>query len=159
VSISQITRDARIAVHLSNFEVINSGCWRWTGQRNLFTGYGMAGREYAHRFMYTHMVGEIPAGLTIDHLCRNRACVNPSHMEVVSLVENILRSENPMARNARKTHCIRGHEFTADNTIAVATSTKRGVGRKCRTCVLANQRERYRIVGRSDRRTTSAVAS
>lgn len=93
--------------------------WEWEGAR--FTaGYGAIQVEgktrRAHRIVYETVRGPIPDGLVLDHLCRNRICVNPWHLEPVTLVENILRGESPMAGNAKKTHCIHGHEFTAENT-------------------------------------------
>lgn len=110
-------------------------CWLWTASRNLL-GYGEFnvyedGRDwYAHRFAYEQTVGPIPDGLVLDHLCRNPSCVNPDHLEAVTQQENILRSPiAPAAINARKTHCLRGHEFTSMNTRIDA----RG-GRRCRAC-------------------------
>lgn len=109
-------------------------CWMWMGGlthdgygrfRSGPTGAPMTG---AHRFAYEQLVGPIPEGLVIDHVCRTRACVNPGHMEVVTPGENTLRGESIQAKNARKTHCIRGHEFTPENTIV------RSRGRGCRAC-------------------------
>jgi len=115
-------------------------CWNWKGL--LDNGYGMFSLTHdkkvrAHRFSYQIMVCEIPEDKVIDHLCRNRACVNPEHMEVVTLKENILRGEGITAVNAKKTHCIRGHEYTPENTIKQNKN-----GRKCRECTRANQRNR-----------------
>src|SRR6516225_3492381 len=85
-----------------------AGCWEWKGGRS-GNGYGMFYLGYvnrktaqvlAHRFQYERLVGPIPPNMTIDHLCRNRACVNPSHMEVVTNRENILRGECVSAVNA-----------------------------------------------------------
>src|SRR5688572_13326968 len=98
------------------------GCWQWTGSF-MPNGYGrlIVKRHtvLAHRFAYELLVGPIPAGLQIDHLCRNRACVNPAHLEPVTIKQNLLRSPiTNAARNAAKTRCLHGHEFTAANTYA-----------------------------------------
>jgi hypothetical protein len=115
-------------------------CWEWTaarfvrGDRNYGPQYGafsVGGRmRQAHRVAYELTVGPIPAGMTLDHLCRNKGCVNPHHLEPVTNRENILRGDGETARNARKTHCKRGHEFTTENTYIVPSSG----GRVCRTC-------------------------
>ena len=107
------------------------GCWPWLG-RLYPAGYGechLFGEGYAHRIAYILTRGPIPKGLQIDHLCRNRACANPEHLEAVTQRENILRGTGASARNAVKTHCIRGHEFTPENTYREPTG-----GRRCRTC-------------------------
>jgi hypothetical protein len=74
-------------------------------------------------------MGEIPDGLVIDHLCRNRKCVNPFHLEAVTLKENILRGAGTGAEFARRTHCNKGHEFSEENTIIRSDG-----GRRCKTC-------------------------
>lgn len=91
------------------------GCWLWIGSARGSQGllYGelrVNGRTTAaHRFAYESFVGPIPAGLTIDHLCRETLCVNPKHLEAVSMKVNILRGTSPTAKNAAKTLCKRGH--------------------------------------------------
>ncbi len=117
----------------------DGGCWMWTGfiQRD---GYGVIFSRHrrhalAHRVMYELYRGEIPAGLVVDHLCRNRACVNPAHMEPVTIVENIWRGVAPAAQNKRKTHCKYGHELSVDNTY-----TWNGK-RACRACGKRKTRE------------------
>ena len=100
----------------------DTGCWLWTGTRTTYKreGYGRFngpdGLVLAHRFAYELLVGPIPEGLQIDHLCRVRLCVNPAHLEPVTHTENVLRGTGPTAINARKTHCNLGHEFTPENT-------------------------------------------
>ncbi len=120
-------------------------CWLWKGATARY-GYFWSGERTprgnprtvkAHRWAYEHLRGPIPAGLTIDHLCKTTACVNPSHMEVVPAGENALRGDGPAALNARKTHCIRGHKLAGDNLVI------EGAQRKCRTCRNDAQRRRY----------------
>lgn len=126
----------------AKFQVTPEGCWQWTAYKNA-DGYGMFsahhGRpERAHRVAYRLFVGPIPPGLELDHLCRNRACVNPAHLEPVEKRENIMRGVGRGAKNATKTHCRNGHEYTPENTY----TTSRG-WRACRTCTLERQRRAY----------------
>lgn len=117
-----------------------TGCWLWQGPA-MGNGYGVfnVGHKHfsAHRFAYESLKGPIPEGLTIDHLCRNRACVNPDHMEPVTNVVNVMRGISLAAQNARKTHCKRGHEFTAENTLVS------GGRRQCRACHRLKAASRY----------------
>lgn len=118
---------------VEKIEIVND-CWQWTAATNL-SGYG---RFYdgdrlvlPHRWSYEFHCGEIPNGMVIDHLCRNRLCCNPAHLEVVSPLENTTRGLTGKLNNhnSRKTHCPRGHEYNSTNTYI----NKRG-GRICRTC-------------------------
>jgi hypothetical protein len=111
-------------------------CWIWCGPRDR-QGYGRfrdspTTNAGAHRYAYELLVGRIPDGLTIDHLCRNTSCVRPDHLEPVTGIENYRRSK--LAR----THCKRGHPFDEQNTYLA----KNGA-RQCRRCEAAKQR-RYR---------------
>lgn len=119
------------------------GCWNWIGARKP-TGYGnfwYAGKTVlAHRFAWEALVGPIPDGLTVDHICRNTSCVNPAHMEIVPFAVNLLRGECPPAANARKTHCPQGHQYGGDNL-----HITRGGRRHCRTCKRDRARAAYRI--------------
>lgn len=122
----------------------SDGCWLWLGAKNKLGygsfGAGSLGSNAAHRFAYEALVGPIPEGLELDHLCRNPSCVNPSHLDPVTHHENILRGNAPPAINARKTHCKRGHEFTPDNTYTLKSSDGRDL-RDCRTCRNEAQRK------------------
>ena len=110
----------------------NGECWEWTASTQT-QGYGQttySGRRWlAHRVAYELMVGPIPEGLTLDHLCRNRICVRPGHLEAVTNRENVLRGEGTTAVNARKTQCDHGHPYTPENTY-----TRQDGTRECRTC-------------------------
>jgi hypothetical protein len=93
-------------------------CWDWKGCKNV-KGYGLFScykLVQSHRFSYEIFSGPIGEGLTIDHLCRRRGCVNPLHLEVVTRKENVLRGIGLTAKNHQKTHCLRGHSFDEKNT-------------------------------------------
>lgn len=109
-------------------------CWEWTASRGP-KGYGKAnyqGEWYSpHRFSYELHVGPIPDGLTIDHLCRNKGCVNPAHLEAVTNLENRRRAA------ALQTHCRKGHEFTPENTARHSVTN----ARVCRECQRTAGRE------------------
>lgn len=115
------------------------GCWAWVGARS-DTGYGSfqvnAHRVGPHRFSYELLVGPIPKGLTIDHLCRNRLCVNPNHLEVTTMRDNTLRGNSITAQAARKTHCPAGHPYDLFNTYQDRD------GRHCRACHRERERNR-----------------
>jgi len=137
-----------------------SGCWIWIGYLNR-KGYGVLrfdGRNQgAHRVSYQLLRGPIPAGMTIDHLCRTTSCVNPDHLEPVSGKENTLRGFGFAAINARKTHCDKGHPYSGHNLIV----RKNGLGRFCRTCrreESTRRRERDRS-GRDRRRELKGESS
>lgn len=115
-------------------------CWLWYGSTNK-DGYGRSGKQrqgkpyLAHRWVYEELVGPIPEGLTLDHLCRNPTCVNPQHLEPVPIAENCRRGAR-----ATQTHCKYGHEFTEENTY------RRAHGRReCRVCIREREKRRCRV--------------
>jgi hypothetical protein len=125
------------------------GCWLWTAGKNR-DGYGKfrVGTRHvlAHRFAYRILRGPIPDGLQLDHVCRNHACVNPDpdHLEPVVQRVNLLRGDGWAAQNARKTHCIRGHELSGANLRW--ERDRCGLKRTCLAC--KRQRERQRSARR-----------
>lgn len=116
-------------------------CQEWDGTLDA-KGYGRIWHEgrwaLAHRVIYEREVGPIPDGLTLDHVCRNHACVNVDHLEPVTHRENVLRGEGPTAMNAAKTVCVRGHSL-ADAYVIPSSGSRR-----CRECHREDSRRRYR---------------
>jgi hypothetical protein len=127
-----------------------TGCWQWTGKLHP-DGYGVIDvtlsrnlrrPRMVHRVAYELFVGPVPSGLQLDHLCRNRACFNPEHLEPVTQQENIRRGLFGILR----THCRHGHELTPENTYSPAKSPNtrfcRACGREATRRYLARKRSR-----------------
>lgn len=123
---------------LLNKMLVGDGCWLWIAATDTH-GYGVIRSNYilmkAHRAVYEFYVGPIPSGLDLDHLCRNRSCVRPDHMEPVTRQTNIRRGAGNGGTewdgnhyNNSKTHCLSGHPFSEENTRLWRTH------RICRTC-------------------------
>lgn len=126
------TREEVEALMLSRRQ-FEGGCWIFDGAHHT-QGYrtiNLGGHpKYAHRIAHELWIGPIPTGHQIDHLCRERACFNPAHLEAVTQAVNLARGLSPTAINGRKTHCSHGHEFNAENTYI----RKDTGGRVCRPC-------------------------
>jgi hypothetical protein len=127
-------------------------CWEWRGS-HATNGYGRfqtsGGSKAAHRISYEALTGPVPRGLELDHLCRNRSCVNPEHLEPVTHQENVLRGQTLTGINAAKTHCDKGHPLDGANLYL----TSRG-SRECRIC----RRDRHREYMREYRKRAATCA-
>ena len=124
----------RFLSHVNKDDI--NGCWNWIGAKSK-DGYGRFWFRdklwLAHRASYEIFIGKIPHGMQLDHLCRNRSCINPKHLEAVTQQENIRRGEAGKHLSIR-THCSHGHLFDNDNTYIVPRGD-----RICRKC----QRQRF----------------
>ena len=131
------------------------GCWTWTGYvdpkgyaRILVHGHN----QYIHRFSYVLHKGPIPDGFTIDHLCRTRHCINPAHLEAVTIKVNNNRGFGAWATRVRattRTHCQRGHAFTQENSMILPDGIRR-----CRTCHRKRGRQWWALHGGKRNATT-----
>lgn len=124
----------------------SGGCWEWTASRYVQNGYGQFGfkgknSRTAHSVAWEALIGPVPEGLELDHLCRNRACCNPAHLEPVTHRENTLRGTSPSALHAKKTHCPKGHPYEGDNLLVRVKDGGRK-SRECRACTTEQRRAR-----------------
>lgn len=141
----------------ARISIAPNGCWHYGDTYK--TGYGRIyadGRvQSAHRYIFTLLAGEIPAGLTLDHICHNRdvwcdgtavclhrRCVNPEHLRILTIGENVLASPHTMSGiNARRTTCVWGHPLEGDN-LKIRTRTDGRKVRVCRECTARRSQER-----------------
>lgn len=132
--------------------VTSRECWEWQGAINS-KGYGQLSingtSKSVHRVSYTLVNGPLAEGIEIDHLCRNRTCCNPRHLEAVTRLDHASRSIE-----ARKTYCLRGHAYTPENTIVKKRGSGRGEIRNCRTC----SRDAQRRIRETKKATSYVVA-
>jgi hypothetical protein len=124
----------------SKIDFTQGDCWQWTAYCTK-EGYGRISvnneSTLAHRVIYEELVGQIPEGLELDHLCRNRSCVNPAHLEPVTHLINVRRGEARPPIRAHTDVCVRGHLKTPENTRIVPGTDKR----ECRKCRVIYQQE------------------
>ena len=128
---------------LNKVEITPSGCWLWKGKlfKQGYASIWINGKDRrGHVWTYAHFYGPTPQGKVLDHLCRNRHCINPVHLEPVTPKENAMRSpimgQHLKKINGAKTHCPKGHEYTPENIVA-------GKGRrKCKACHRERERNR-----------------
>lgn len=124
------------------WQLVAKGCWTWQGG-TMPSGYGRMNYKrthvLAHRVAYELIVGPVPVGLQLDHLCRHRNCVNPAHLEPVTQSVNLRRGD---MFHRRKTHCIKGHPYSGENLVIVnrGTTTEE---RRCRKCLAAIRHRHY----------------
>lgn len=131
---------ARVDKHGPIYGPLGTPCWLWLGGRGgkgtTEQRYGQVGSRRAHRVSYETLVGPIPDGLVLDHLCRRTYCVNPGHVEPVTHRVNILRGDGLAARNAKKSRCDHGHLLRGKNLLV--SVGRRGLPRRaCRKCAAA----------------------
>lgn len=133
----------------TKIQIKENGCWEWVGCR-IWNGYGRVrnGKRpvLAHRRIYRLLVGPIPRGKVLDHSCRNRPCVNPAHLRPMTGKENVLLGQGPTAINARKTHCIRGHEIPAERGQCRACQKLENSGLPCGRKPRTNCKEGHLLV-------------
>lgn len=137
--------DERLVTHFWNaVQKAEEGCWLWKRAVSVNGGYGVFSincKQFrAHRVAYSLTHGSLRPDMSLDHLCRNTKCVNPAHLEAVSIGTNVLRGNAPTAINARKTNCKNGHAFSESNT-ALIRRKDGGISRRCRICAASTLRK------------------
>ena len=132
-------RNAPVEVRFWNKVVQCGECWGWTGSlgKDGYGSFNAEGSYLAHKWLWTYLYGPVPAGHELDHLCRNRACVRPEHLEVVTHKENMARS------SVVKTHCKNGHLLAGENLVQWCIKTKRQC-RLCQNAAVARYQQRKR---------------
>ena len=127
----------------AKIQVLENGCWEWTAYRfwHGYAAFRWGGKKgtvvYGHRFAYQMLVGPIPVGLECDHLCRNKGCVNPAHIEPVTRSENMRRVDWP---NRHKQQCPWGHPYSEANTYIWHRR------RHCRACARRKWHNRHQVL-------------
>ena len=160
------TWDPEWAERYDRFVVRTEDHWIWIGYVDPEDGYGRfkaAGNaRRAHRLAYARWIGPLDDDddrIIVDHRCRERRCVNPDHLKLVTYAENAANADNPIADNMRKTECDRGHAFTPENTYNVRPSANSPIeGRACRTCRREWMRE-YRARKSQEKRSREPATS
>lgn len=151
-------------IRLVNMMHRENTCWVWDGAVTK-DGYGktfiMIGKYQknilAHRLSYQVFVGDIPEGLTLDHLCRVKSCINPDHLQPVTMAENLLRAKTiPTTINANKTHCKNGHPFDDENTIHYINKKNGRPARGCKICHKFSNRK-HALIRRERLRNVNAI--
>lgn len=151
LELERLPKSWRIEFNGPYSELCKSNCWTWLGTINP-DGYGRTTYKMysckAYKAVWLALGFENPSikNLDLDHLCRNRTCVNPNHLEPVTRAVNLRRSSLTWpGRNYMKTHCIRGHELTSDNCYSY--TDKSGVAkRQCRTCNKLRENKRLKRI-------------
>lgn len=138
----------------NRIQITGNGCWEWKGSREA-PGYGMVyvpadpvrglpqRNIRIHRYVWELAIGRPPPGSRhqLDHLCRNRACCNPRHLELVTQRTNVLRGDSALAANARRTKCKRGHDLLDPQNVQIRTRQGRHPSRRCIPCHRIESRE------------------